>query len=173
MFSYRSFRAQQPTRTVFPVLLIQTFLAFYSLRSTRFLQVIRKSFLLSFLCAIRNKLFIKGQHRHISDKRQKSTVTVVSNSKNENNSGWRSLSKVIWDCIGFALLLCDWSSKNSRHSLNQSDSNRKIVTTWLPVFSRALGSLLVFTLGSHWLDRVFSFLLIGRRDNFGFVFYDT
>ena len=57
-------------------------------------------------------------------------------------------------------------------STNQ-DSNRKIVTTWLPVFSGALGSLLVFTLGSHWLDRVFSFLLIGRRDNFGFVFYDT
>ena len=73
----------------------------------------------------------------------------------------------------FALLLCDWSSKNSRHSLNQSDSNRKIVTTWLPAFSRALGSLLVFTLGSHWLDRVFSFLFISRRDNFGFVFYDT
>lgn len=90
LFSYRSFRAQQPTRTVSPVLLIQTFLAFYSLRSTRFLQVIRKSFLLSFLCAIRNKLFIEGQHRHISDKRQKSTITAESNWKNENNSGWRS-----------------------------------------------------------------------------------
>lgn len=30
-------------------------------------------------------------------------------------------------------------------------------------FSRALGSLVVFTLGSHWLLKIFSFIHIGRK----------
>ena len=35
-------------------------------------------------------------------------------------------------------------------------------------FSRALGSLVGFTLSSHWLLMVFSFLLIGRCDVLGY-----
>ena len=46
----------------------------------------------------------------------------------------------------------------------------KPITSWSPAFSRALFSLFVFTLSSHWLFIVFSFLLIGRCDYFGFGF---
>ena len=35
--------------------------------------------------------------------------------------------------------------KNSRHPFNQSDSKLKPIATWPLVFSRASGSLLVFT----------------------------
>ena len=52
--------------------------------------------------------------------------------------------------------LCDWSG-NSRHSLNQSDAKPKQITTWSPAFSRALGSLVVFTPSSHWLLMFFPF----------------
>ena len=52
-----------------------------------------------------------------------------------------------WFCFTF---FSDWS-RNSRHSLNQSDSRRS------PAFSRAFGSLLVFTLSS----RSIFFLLAG------------
>ena len=56
----------------------------------------------------------------------------------------------------------------SRHSLNQSDS--KLITTWSPAFSRAWSSLVVLALSSHWLLRVFSFLLIGLWYHFSFGF---
>ena len=55
-------------------------------------------------------------------------------------------------------LLCDWS-KNSPPKL-------KPITTWLPAFSRTLGSLVDFTSSSHWLFKVFSSLPIGCCDNF-------
>ena len=55
--------------------------------------------------------------------------------------------------------LHDWS-RNSRHSLNQSDLKLKPITTWSPAFSRALGSLVGFILSSHWLLRALSFLLL-------------
>ena len=55
-------------------------------------------------------------------------------------------------------LLCDWS-KNSPPKL-------KPITTWLPAFSRTLGSLVGFTSSSHWLFKVFSSLPIGCCDNF-------
>ena len=35
--------------------------------------------------------------------------------------------------------------ENSHYSLNQSDAKLKPPTTWSPSFSRALGSLIVFT----------------------------
>ena len=41
------------------------------------------------------------------------------------------------------------------------------VNSWSPAFSRALDSLVGFT---HWLLMVFSFLLIGCREYFGFGF---
>ena len=59
--------------------------------------------------------------------------------------------------------------KNSRHSFNQSDAKVKPTTTWSPAFSRALGSLIVSNLSSHWLLKLFSFHLIGRCDNFVLV----
>ena len=53
-----------------------------------------------------------------------------------------------------------------RYLLNQSDAKLKSITTWSPAFSRALGSLVVFTLSSHWLSKVFYFPLIGCCDCF-------
>ena len=54
--------------------------------------------------------------------------------------------------------LCDWSG-NSRHSLNQSDAKPKQITTWSPAFSRALGSLVVFSPSSHWLLKVYAVVI--------------
>ena len=45
--------------------------------------------------------------------------------------------------------------ENSYHSLNQLDAKLKPTTTWSPAFSRALGRVVVFTLSSHWLLKVF------------------
>ena len=44
------------------------------------------------------------------------------------------------------------------------------ISTWSPPFSRALGCLIVFTLSSRWLLKVFSFHLKGRCYSFGFGF---
>ena len=68
---------------------------------------------------------------------------------------------------GFASLRPVIGPENSWHPLNQLDAKIKTITTWSPAFSRALGSLLVFTLSSHWLLVTFSFALIGCCDNFG------
>ena len=80
------------------------------------------------------------------------------------------MSKVIRDCIGFALLCPVSGLENSRHLLNQSDTKLKPIATWLLAFSRALGWLHAFTSISHWLPLIFSFLLICRCDHFGFGF---
>lgn len=54
------------------------------------------------------------------------------------------MSKIIRECFGFASLHSVISPrKNSRHHLLQSAVN---FVTWLPAFSRVLGSLLSFTL---------------------------
>ena len=60
--------------------------------------------------------------------------------------------------------------ENSHHSLNLKNATLKPITSWSLAFSRALGSSFVFSLSSHWLVKVFSFLLIGRCDYFGFGF---
>ena len=60
------------------------------------------------------------------------------------------LSKVIWDCIG-PLLRPLIGSECTRHSLNQLYAKLKPAATWSSAFSRALGSLVVFTLSSDWL----------------------
>lgn len=74
------------------------------------------------------------------------------------------MSKVTWDCISFDLRHSMIGSENSNHSLNQSDAKLKSFTAWLPAFSRAL----VFILSSHWLFKVFSFLLIGSCNYFDY-----
>ena len=70
------------------------------------------------------------------------------------------MSKVIRDCIGFALLCSVSGLENSRHLLSQSDTKLKPITTWLHAFTSI----------SHWLPLIFSFVLIGRCDYFGFGF---
>ena len=65
------------------------------------------------------------------------------------------MSKAIRSCI-FSTSLRDWF----RILAPLSQPIRcKTKTT----FSRALGSLVVFTLGSHWLLKIFSFIHIGRK----------
>ena len=78
------------------------------------------------------------------------------------------MSNAIRDCIGFAFFfsfcasLCDWSRKLALLS-QPINAKLKPLTTWSPSFSRALGSLVVFT-------QVVSSLLIGSFDHFGFGF---
>ena len=80
------------------------------------------------------------------------------------------MSKVIRDCIGFALLRSVIGPENSRHPLSQSDAELKPIVTWLLAFSRAWNRLHVFTLSSHWLLVISTFVRIGRCDYFGFGF---
>ena len=67
------------------------------------------------------------------------------------------VSKTMWVCFPFVLLRSTNGPENSRHSVNQSDARLKPVTTWSLALSRALGSLVGFTLCSHWFLRVFTF----------------
>ena len=79
--------------------------------------------------------------------------------------------KVIRDCLLLSLFLFVLIGPvNLRHSLNQSKAKLIPVTTSSPAFSRALESFVGCTLSSHWLFKVFSFLLIGRCDYYGFGF---
>ena len=98
--------------------------------------------------------------------------SVVSSGINSqmNRALFNGVSKVIRDCIGFALLLSVIGLENSRHPLNQLDAKLKPIATWLLSFSRASGHLHVFTLSSHWLLVMLIFVLIGRCDYFGFGF---
>lgn len=79
------------------------------------------------------------------------------------------MSKVIWDCVGFALLRSMIGSENSRYSLNRSDVKLKPMTTLSRAFSRALRSLLVSFLVLIGSLGILSFLM-GRSENFGFCF---
>ena len=80
------------------------------------------------------------------------------------------MSKVIFDCIGFALVRSVIGLEILRHFFNQSDEKRKPIATWSLAFSHACRHLLVLALSSHWLLGIFSFVLIGRCDNLGFGF---
>ena len=86
---------------------------------------------------------------------------------------WSNFSwgfKVIRDYFGFSLLCSVIDSENSRCPLNQSNAKVKTIDwLWLP-FSRASSSLFVFTLNPHWLVVIFTCVLIGGCDNFGFGF---
>ena len=79
------------------------------------------------------------------------------------------MSKLIRDRFGFASLFSLIDLKVSRHLLNQSDAKRNLTASWPLAFSRASRSLLVPTLSS-WLLVMFSFVLIGKCDFFGFGF---
>ena len=48
---------------------------------------------------------------------------------------------MIRDCFTFAFLRSVIGLKNSCHSFDQSDAKLTPITTWSPVISRALGSL--------------------------------
>ena len=72
--------------------------------------------------------------------------------------------------IGFALFRIVIGPETMRHCVNQSDAKLKLITTLSPIFSRALGSLFGFTLSSHLLFKLFSFVLIGCCDFSGVDF---
>ena len=67
-----------------------------------------------------------------------------------NRAIFTQVWKVIRDRIGFVLLRSVIGPENSRHSLRQWDAKFEPISTWSPAFSRVLGSLVVFTLNSHW-----------------------
>ena len=78
-------------------------------------------------------------------------------------------SKVIQDCIGLTLLRSVIGPESSCHFLNQLDVKVTTIMTWSPAFSRALGSLVVFTSSSHLLVKMFFFPLIDCCDSFCFA----
>ena len=60
--------------------------------------------------------------------------------------------------LHFALMVI--GPENSGHFLNQSDTKLKPIKTWSPTYFCTLGSLVSFTLSSHWLCKINSFLPI-------------
>ena len=82
------------------------------------------------------------------------------------------MSIVIRDCVGFALLRSVIGLENSRSTISTTDIDPKLkpTTTSSHSLSRALSSLLVFTLNLISCERYFSYLLIGLGNNFGFGF---
>ena len=59
------------------------------------------------------------------------------------------VAKVIRVCFDFALF---WSViGSSRHLLNQSDTIRKPVVNWPPLFSCVFHPFLIFPMSAHWL----------------------
>ena len=81
------------------------------------------------------------------------------------------MSKVFRDRFSFALLRSVIGKEESSHFLNQSDSEAKPVATWSLIFSRALGSLLVFTLCSHWHSAVITDHVSANSNLFVFVLF--
>ena len=75
------------------------------------------------------------------------------------------MSKVMWP-------LFDWSRKLASPS-RPIICKTEPITIWLPTFSRAVGSLVGFTLSSHWLLKIPSPILIGLCDYLSFCFSDT
>ena len=74
--------------------------------------------------------------------------------------------KEIQSCFGFALLYSVIGPQNSNHSLNQQGAKLKPLGLALVIrVSRALGSLVGFTLSYRRLLIIFSFLLIGRSEH--------
>ena len=94
---------------------------------------------LLFLCLFSDSLDLKK-------KTNKQTAIGVERNRAIFTQVW----KVIRDRIGFALLRYVIGPENSRHSLRQWDAKFEPISTWSPSFSRVLGSLVVFTLNSHW-----------------------
>ena len=73
-----------------------------------------------------------------------------------------------WVCF---TSFCDWSKKlEATLSTNHIHVKLKPTTTSSHALSRALGSLLVFTLNLIGCERYFSYLLIGLCNKFGFDF---
>ena len=70
------------------------------------------------------------------------------------------MSKLIRDCIGFALLRSVIGLEKSLHLLNQSDAKLNPIATCSLSFSRACGALHVFTLSPDWFLVTFTFVLI-------------
>ena len=71
------------------------------------------------------------------------------------------VSKVIWALSCFSFLYCVLVPENLYHPLNQLDSKPKALSVSI---------VLDFTLHSDWLFVIFSFLLIGCFNHFGFCF---
>ena len=82
------------------------------------------------------------------------------------------VSEVTRDYFGSALLRSVIGLENSCQALNQSDAKRKLNVTWSLVFSRAFGSLPVFTLSLHWLLMAQTFVMTGCCD-YLVLFYDN
>ena len=80
------------------------------------------------------------------------------------------VSKVIPDCLDFALLRYVIGSETRAFLSTNQIENKKAIVTWPLAFSRASDNSVSFTLRPHWLLVIFSCPLIGWCDYFGFGF---
>ena len=84
---------------------------------------------------------------------------------NANEQSYREkgywVSKVIWNCFGFASLRSVIGLKYSHDRLNQSDAKPKPILTWSHAFSRAWHQLCVFASSSRWFVLLLTLVVIG------------
>ena len=83
-------------------------------------------------------------------------------------SGLQMRVEVIQNCFRFALLCSVIDKKNSRHLLNQSNAKPKSIMN-LRVFPR-LALVTCISSNSDWFLVLFSSVVIGQSDYFGFGF---
>ena len=74
--------------------------------------------------------------------------------------------QLLWFCIA---TVCDWL-KISRHFLDQSEVKPKPIVTYSHAFSRAWRQLHVFASSSDWFIGLFTTVVIGQGNYFGFGF---
>ena len=137
-----------------------------------------------FLCLFFFQVIIRGSHIIVSRLSIDVDVQILTNpSLNTEQSSkaryqvlliklgmikqiFNRVSKIIWDCIGFALLYSMIGPQNWRHSLDQSDTKLIPITTWSShAFSRASAGLFGWFYSAFSLALwTYSFPLIGRRD---------
>ena len=88
----------------------------------------------------------------------------------KNKAIFKSMSKVVRDTLGFALLRSVIGSENSHHFLNQSDAKLKLNGTWCLAFSCALGALYLpsVLIGSLW----YFLIVCCDYHPFGFTTFD-
>ena len=95
-------------------------------------------------------------------------VTRFTHDPNREIFNW--VSKVIPDCLDFALLRYVIGSETRAFLSTNQIENKKAIVTWPLAFSRASDNSVSFTLRPHWLPVIFSCPLIGWCDYFGFGF---
>ena len=76
------------------------------------------------------------------------------------------ITQLLWFCIA---TVCVWLNI-SRHFLNQSEVKSKLIVIYSHAFSRAWHGRHVFASSSDWFIGLFTTVVIGQSNYFGFSF---